>query len=74
MILLRLLFEQLVEVLTDTCEMNEPTTVKRSEFKAMMVPLIQEQFNVCLRNDLKIDERQGVRGWKNMRMIQTATV
>jgi len=47
--------------------------VKRSEFKAMMVPLVQEQFNVCLRNDLQIDERQGVRGWKNMRLIQAVT-
>ena len=45
--------------------------IKRSEFKAMVVPLIQEQFGVCLRNDLVIDERQGVRGWKNVKMLQT---
>jgi hypothetical protein len=42
--------------------------VKRSEFKAMMVPLIQEQFGVRLRNDLVVDERSGVRGWKNVRL------
>ena len=40
--------------------------IRRSEFKAMVGPMIQEQFGVCLRNDLKIDERQGVRGWKGM--------
>ena len=31
---------------------------------AMVGPLISEQFDVALRNDL-VDERQGVRGWKN---------
>jgi len=40
--------------------------VKRSDFKALVTPMIRDQFNVCLRNDLKIDERQGVRGWKNV--------
>ena len=45
--------------------------VKRSDFKAMVIPLVQEQFGVSLRNDLKIDERQGVRGWKNMGLNQT---
>jgi hypothetical protein len=41
--------------------------IKRSDFKSVVVPLVQEQFNVCLRNDLRIDERSGVRGWKNVR-------
>jgi hypothetical protein len=47
--------------------------VKRSEFKAIVGPLIQDQFGICLRNDLKIDERQGVRGLKNVKLVQTAT-
>lgn len=45
--------------------------VKRANFKAMVVPLIKEQFNGCLRNDLRIDGRQGVRGWKNVKLLQT---
>lgn len=35
--------------------------IKRSDFKAMVGPLVQEKFGICLRNDLKIDERQGMR-------------
>jgi hypothetical protein len=50
---------------------NNLESVKRSDFKAMIVPFVQEKFAVCLRNDLKIDERSGVRGWKNVCMIQT---
>ncbi len=46
-------------------QQHEP--IKRSDFKAVVEPLIRDQFNVCLRNDLRIDERSGVRGWKNMR-------
>jgi hypothetical protein len=34
------------------------------------VPMIRDQFNVALRNHLVVDCRQGVRGWKNLR-IQT---
>jgi len=45
--------------------------VKRADFKALVVPMIKQQFDVCLRNDLRIDERQGVRGWKNLRLSQT---
>ena len=45
--------------------------VKRSDFKAMVVPIVQEQFGVRLRNDLRIDERSGVRGWKNVGLNQT---
>jgi len=45
--------------------------VNRSGFKTMVVPLIKEQFDVCLRNDLVVDGRQGVRGWKNVKLIQT---
>jgi hypothetical protein len=38
--------------------------VKRASFKAMVVSMIKDQFEVCLRNDLQVDERAGVRGWK----------
>ncbi len=48
--------------------------LKRSDFKAIVVPLIRDQFNVALRNDLVVDERQGVRGWKNLRLSQTVPV
>jgi hypothetical protein len=42
--------------------------IKRSDFKGLVVPLIQEQFGVRLRNDLVVDERGGVRGWKNVKL------
>jgi len=42
--------------------------IKRSDFKAVVGPLITENFNVCLRNDL---DGAGSRGWKGVRMIQT---
>jgi hypothetical protein len=45
--------------------------VKRAEFKAMVVPMIKQQFNVSLRNDLVVDGRQGVRGWKGVAINQT---
>jgi len=45
--------------------------IKRSDFKAMVVPLIKGEYNVSLRNDLVVDGRQGVRGWKNVRLNQT---
>jgi hypothetical protein len=50
---------------------RELEPVKRSDFKAMVGPLIRDQFKVALRNDLVVDERQGVRGWKNLRLTQT---
>jgi hypothetical protein len=42
--------------------------LKRSDFKAVVGPLIREQFNVALRNDL---DGAGGRGWKNVKLIQT---
>jgi len=50
---------------------RELQPIKRSDFKAMVVPLIKDEFDVALRNDLVVDARQGVRGWKNLRMNQT---
>lgn len=42
--------------------------LKRSDFKAMVVPIIKNEFDVALRNDLVVDGRSGVRGWKNVRL------
>jgi len=50
---------------------RELDPVKRSDFKAMVVPFIRDEFNVALRNDLVVDGRQGVRGWKDVRLAQT---
>lgn len=50
---------------------RELTPLKRSDFKAIVVPLIKDEFDVALRNDLVVDGRQGVRGWKNVKLIQT---
>jgi len=48
---------------------QELEPLKRSDFKSMVVPLIRDEFNVALRNDLVVDERQGVRGWKNVKLL-----
>ncbi len=45
--------------------------IKRPDFKAMVSPFMQEKFAICLRNDLVIDARSGVRGWKNVGFNQT---
>ena len=50
---------------------RELAPLKRSDFKAMVIPIIKDQFQVALRNDLVVDERQGVRGWKGVKLIQT---
>jgi hypothetical protein len=42
--------------------------IKRSDFKAVVGPLITSSFNVALRNDL---DGAGGRGWKNVRLIQS---
>jgi hypothetical protein len=44
--------------------------IKRSDFKVIVTPLIREQFDVALRNDLSSDGVAGVRGWKNVRLVQ----
>ena len=44
--------------------------IKRSEFKAVVAPLIREQFSVALRNDLPGLDGSGVRGWKGVRLVQ----
>jgi len=42
---------------------------KRADFKAVVGPLIREQFDVALRNDLPCDGLTGVRGWKWVNLI-----
>lgn len=46
--------------------------IKRSDFKAVVGPLIREQFDVALRNDLNLDERSGIRGWKGVKLLQAS--
>lgn len=47
---------------------RELPDIKRSDFKAVIVPLIRDQFNVALRNDL---DGAGGRGWKGVKMLQS---
>ena len=47
---------------------RELPDIKRSDFKAVVGPLIRDQFNVALRNDL---DGAGVRGWKGVRLLQS---
>jgi hypothetical protein len=61
------------EAYTVFCSMlkqHDLAPLKRSDFKAMVVPLIKDEFNVALRNDLLMDGRSGGRGWKNVKLIQ----
>ena len=44
--------------------------VTKADFKYIVGPLIRENFQVALRNDL-IADRAGVRGWKGLKLIQT---
>ncbi|MGA2176305.1 MAG: hypothetical protein ABSH38_15115 [Verrucomicrobiota bacterium] len=41
---------------------RELPDIKRPEFKAVVAPLIREEFNVALRNDLPGVDGSGVRG------------
>jgi hypothetical protein len=63
-----LLLADAYAIFLNLVKLNNLEPVKRSDFKAMIVPFVQERFAVCLRNDLKIDERSGVRGWKNLKL------
>lgn len=47
---------------------QELNPLKRSDFKAVVTPLIRDEFNVGLRNDLVMGARAGIRGWKNVRL------
>jgi len=47
--------------------------MKRSEFKAVVGPMITSNFNDGPRNDLAEDGKSGVRGWKNVRLLQSAS-
>jgi len=61
-----LLLADAYAVFCDYLKQQNHAQIKRSDFKSVVEPLIREQFNVCLRNDLRIDERSGIRGWKNL--------
>jgi hypothetical protein len=45
-------------------------SINRAEFKNVVGPLIREQFDVALRNDLPALDGSGVRGWKGVRLVQ----
>jgi hypothetical protein len=47
---------------------QELNPLKRSDFKAIVTPMIRDEFNVGLRNDLVVGNRAGIRGWKNVRL------
>ena len=47
---------------------RELAPVKRSDFKAMVVPIVKQEFDCSPRNDLVVDVKQGIRGWKNIRL------
>lgn len=51
---------------------RELEPIKRADFRAIVAPLIRDEFQVGLRNDLVVDGRSGVRGWKNVRLSQTS--
>jgi hypothetical protein len=45
--------------------------VKKSDFKAIVDPLVREQFAVALRNDLPDTDGKGLRGWKGVKLVQS---
>jgi hypothetical protein len=47
---------------------QELNLLKRSDFKAIVTPLIRDEFNVGFRNDLVVGGSAGIRGWKNVRL------
>ena len=49
-------------------KLRELPDIKRSDFKAVVGPLIRDEFNVALRNDL---DNAGGRGWKGVKMLQS---
>jgi hypothetical protein len=51
---------------------RELPDIKRSVFQSVVAPLIRDQFDVALRNDLSFGDRSGVRGWKDVKVIQAA--
>jgi len=55
-------------VFRELLKQRELPDIKRDDFKAVVGPLIRDQFNVTLRNDL---DGAGGRGWKNVRMVQS---
>ena len=61
----------LQDAYTTFCSMlkkQELHPLKRSDFKAIVTPLIHDVFNAGLRNDLVVDGRPGTRGWKDLRL------
>ena len=53
------------ERFTELVKEKDLDPMKRSLFKEMMKPLIRDKFNICLRNDLIVNERYA-QGWKDL--------
>ena len=45
--------------------------IKRSDFSALFVPIMRDKFSVALRNDLDLDDKQNVKGWKGVKLRQS---
>ena len=56
----------------DLLRQRELPDIKRSVFQSVAAPLIRNQFDVALRNDLSLGDRSGIRGWKGVKVIQAA--
>ena len=63
-----LLLNDVYAVFKDLVKQKSLEPMKRSQFKAAMMPLVRESFSVGLRNDLEVNEKQAV-GWKNVRLV-----
>jgi len=49
---------------------NQMSPLKRSRFKPIFAPLIRDQFELGLRNDLIGEKQKQTCGWKNLRMLE----
>jgi hypothetical protein len=63
-----LLLNDVYAVFKDLVKERQLEPMKRSQFKAAMMPLVRESFNLGLRNDLEVNEKQAA-GWKNVRLV-----
>jgi hypothetical protein len=66
-----LLFNDVYAAFREMAKQRELEPIRRSQFRALIMPLVRESFDVGLRNDLCLNENQSV-GWKNVRLIEPA--
>lgn len=65
-----LVLQDAYSMFRDLLRQKELPDVKRSVFQSVVAPLIRNQFDVALRNDLSLGDRSGIRGWKGVKVIQ----